>query len=848
MTEAFHKLVLWLCGVPHVDRLATVEEWHWYSAAQPEAWLVWTVGIVGVLMAVLCLLPRSGLPPRTAGMLFVMRLLAGALLVVLLLQLELRVTMNLAMPPKVAVLTDQSGSMGVTDTAKGGTRLAEARKFSKQLQDELGSDAHVVLRDFGWRLYADTNGTARGGSDFGRSLRELTRAEPDLQAVVVLTDGNEPATQPGWASAAPLLTAQGMRTFPVLFGKGEKPEVLGTRLDGEYYVRIGDELRLAARLDASAFKTNLVASLKLFQKKPPKPGQPPAEDKSGQKTKSTDSDQLPSGKKPVEWKQVHEQKVNLTAGRVSMIPITFKPKVEGRHEFRILVEGVRGQATKKLLESEHTVDVIDRKIRVFYLDIPRDERKLVGHWVARDPVIEMAGLVKLPKGGWYAMGEMRHRNLGKVLPNLEEELNDYDVVILGDIPRGDFSSGTNDETSMVWLADFVLRRGGGLITMGGRNAYSAGTYQDSALAGLLPFSVERKDDAQVEGKFKVLPTPVGYSHPALRLEPDAEGNKRAWQDLPNVEGCNRVGELKPGAQMLALNETEDGPVPAMAYHKIGRGNVLALTVDTTWRWEMQRPRGSKANEETEGTDYFRRFWGNAIRFIAPDPRLQPERPQVSRREKRAEVGRTVTLKTRLVDKLFRPIRNAEIAVHAISPRGKQLAIYPADSRSNPGMYEYALEIDEPGVWEVSVYNDEAKVKAAIAKAEADLEKAFKRKKEDLDVEASGGKDPEYVIAARTALQKAKARVAKETIIAIDSVSEFTDTRADEAAMKKLAVATEGKLFKLNEAAQLAEMLAGLSRNTSRTYVAPIWNLPPAMILFILLVCADCWLRKRRGCA
>ena len=351
----------------------------------------------------------------------------------------------------------------------------------------------------------------------------------------------------------------------------------------------------------------------------------------------------------------------------------------------------------------------------------------------------------------------------------------------------------------------------------------------------------------MKGKFKVLPTPVGYSHPALRLEPDAEGNKRAWQELPNVEGCTRVGELKPGAQMLALSETEDGPVPAMAYHKLGRGNVLAMTIDTTWRWELQRPRGSEADEVPEGTDYFRRFWGNAIRFVAPDPRLQPERPQVSRREKRAEVGRTVTLKTRLVDKLYQPIRNADLAVHATSPRGRRLAIFPTDSRSNPGMYEYALEIDEPGVWEVSVYHKEAEVRAAIAKAKADLKKAQARAKADLDVEASG-REPAYVTTAKVALQQAKAQVARETILAIDSVSEFADTRADEAAMEKLAEATGGKLFRANEAVSLAEALAGLSRKTSRTYVAPIWNLPPAMVLFILLVCADCWLRKRRGCA
>jgi len=253
------------------------------------------------------------------------------------------------------------------------------------------------------------------------------------------------------------------------------------------------------------------------------------------------------------------------------------------------------------------------------------------------------------------------------------------------------------------------------------------------------------------------------------------------------------------------------------------------------------------HEVPEGTDYFRRFWGNAIRFVAPDPRLQPERPQVSRREKRAEVGRTVTLKTRLVDKLFQPIRHADLSVHTTSPRGRRLVIFPTDSRSNPGMYEYALEIDEAGAWEVEVYHKETEVRAAIAKAEADLAKGVERAKTDPDVEASG-REPDYVTSAKLALQQAKAKVARETILAIDSVSEFTNTRADTGAMANLAKATGGQTFKPDQPAELAETLAALTRQTSRTHVAPVWNLPPVMVLFILLVCADCWLRKRRGCA
>mgnify|MGYP001277724830 FL=1 len=829
MTDLLQQLALWLCGFPEVDRLSRVEEWQWYSASQPAIWIIWVIGAVSVAMAVLTILPRSGLPIRTAIFLSFLRLLAGALIILLFAQVELRVRMNLDLPPKVAVLTDRSGSMGVMDLENDRSRLASAEAFRENLVNTLEGDAHLLFHDFSWKLFPDGNDTARGGTDFGRTLRSLSRDEPDLQAVVLLTDGNEPSTQSGWAEAAPLLAAQEMKVFPVAFGRAEKPEVLGTRLDGEYFVRLGDELQMQTKLDASAFEKDLVAQLKLFQMKPPKPG-PPSPDAP-----------------PPEWLMVKEQKVQLGGGRISLIPITFKPKVVGRHKFRVVIEGVKGQASEKLLESEHTVDVIDRNIRVLYIDVPRDERKILGHWIARDPIIDMGGLVKLPKEGWYAMGQMRHKNLGKALPDLEAELHDYDVVILGDVARGDFRGGGSDETSMAWLADFVMQRGGGLITLGGRNVYSAGNYQDSALGVLLPFEVPRMDETQVTGKFNVIPTPVGYSHPGLRLEPDPEGNKRAWLELPKVEGCNRVGDLKPGSQMLATVETEEGSLPSMAYQKIGRGNVLALTIDTTWRWEFQRPRGSEADGVAEGTDYFRRFWGNAIRMVAPDPRLQPERPQIDRREKRAEVGQSVNLKTRLVDKVFNPIRNADLVARITSPGGKEIALYPADSQSNPGIYEYKFEIDEAGLWEVRTIHKEKEVLAAIAKAKTDLEKAEARAKEDLSVEASG-KEPFYVTDAKRKLLDQEARIAKESILAIDSVSEFVDTRTQPEAMASLAASTGGKAFDSSKIESLVESLASLSRNVSKSYVSPLWNLPATMILFILLVCIDCWLRKRRGCA
>ena len=100
--------------------------------------------------------------------------------------------------------------------------------------------------------------------------------------------------------------------------------------------------------------------------------------------------------------------------------------------------------------------------------------------------------------------------------------------------------------------------------------------------------------------------------------------------------------------------------------------MLSLAADTTWRWEMMRPE--------DGEDYYRRFWGNAIRTLAPDPRLAPNRPQITRYETNTPAGTTITLSTRLVDSVYQPLRGADLDVLVTSPTGKITHIYPATVR------------------------------------------------------------------------------------------------------------------------------------------------------------------------
>ncbi|MFW5857499.1 MAG: hypothetical protein ACOCX4_06460, partial [Planctomycetota bacterium] len=214
----------------------------------------------------------------------------------------------------------------------------------------------------------------------------------------------------------------------------------------------------------------------------------------------------------------------------------------------------------------------------------------------------------------------------------------------------------------------------------------------------------------------------------------------------------------------------------------------SLSVDTTWRWEMMRAPDTPSQ--------YRRFWGNVVRHLAPDPRLQPDRPRIHRDRSNAAVGETVSFAVELVNETYRPVREADLAVTVVKPSGATYAVYPRDGRGHPGRYPYDVTLDEPGVWTV---------RAAHGKFEGE-----------------------------------------ETVRAGDSMDELEDPRARPERMAELADATAGAAFGPQDADALLEALRLRTRVVAEERAIALWNLPLTLILFLACVCLDCLLRKRRG--
>lgn len=139
----------------------------------------------------------------------------------------------------------------------------------------------------------------------------------------------------------------------------------------------------------------------------------------------------------------------------------------------------------------------------------------------------------------------------------ESAMNDYDVVILADIPAKPF--GRDGLRSLVGY----VRRGGGLVVLGGPTSYGNGGYDSSILAGLIPF--------QISGPFDNQPVMAGKRELGQPSGPLPKTLQFATR--PAVIWANHAGKPKPGAEVWL----KYGNRPFVVGWPVDRGRTVAVT-------------------------------------------------------------------------------------------------------------------------------------------------------------------------------------------------------------------------------------------------------------------------------
>lgn len=483
--------------------------------------------------------------------------------------------------------------------------------------------------------------------------------------------------------------------------------------------------------------------------------------------------------------------VELATGRTATAAqVQFTAGEAGARELTFRARPLEGEALEENNAREVLLDVRSERRRILYFEgEPRFEIKFLRRAVAGDPEIQVVTLLRSAEGKFLRLGVDAPDELAAGFPETREELFAYDALVLGSVEASFF---TADQLRMI--AEFVDRRGGGLVALGGRRALAEGGYAGTPVADALPVRLPEAAAAAEEPRLVASRpelTPAGRRHPAVRLADGEEASRERWSALPPVTSVNRVGELKPGA--VTLLDGAGGGGPLLSYHRFGRGLAVAFPVQDTWQWQMHAD--VPLEDESHET-----LWRQLLRWLVSGV---PGRVRVEVAGERVSPGRSALVRAEVEDERYLRLNRASVVARVTGPTGLESEVPMEWTVTRDGEYVARFQPTEEGLHSVRV-------------------------------EATG---PEGEVAVGTGhFEVAPVRV------------EPFEAGMNASLLEQIARETGGRFYELDEIEALPEEIVYTESGDTVVERRPLWDMPALFLLLVGLVGAEWGYRRWRGLA
>ncbi|MBI4520530.1 MAG: hypothetical protein HY701_06810 [Gemmatimonadetes bacterium] len=379
-------------------------------------------------------------------------------------------------------------------------------------------------------------------------------------------------------------------------------------------------------------------------------------------------------------------------GEAGTTRLNFTAETGGARRLRFVVPPLEGEKIVENNSLDRVVEVQSGRQKILYYEgEPRFEVKFLRRAIEGDENLQVVVLLRTAQDKYLRLDVSDSTELASGFPGTREELFRYKGLVLGSIEASSFPP---DQLRMI--SDFVSRRGGGLLVLGGRNAFAEGGYTGTPLADALPVVIEgppRGEDYDFFDEVKVVPTPAGSAHPALQLARGGKDPATLWDALPQLSILNPVTEVKPGATLLLEGRGGRGDTyVVLAHHRFGRGKALALLPQDTWMWQMH------ADVAPEDSTH-EALWQQLLRWVVSDV---PDPVSITATPDRVEPGTPITFVAQVADSTFLGVNGAEVTATVVAPSGAQESIPMGWTVERDGEYRATFVPKEEGMHEVRV--------------------------------------------------------------------------------------------------------------------------------------------------
>jgi len=783
-----------------------------------HAW-IWNTVLALLALALIAYVYRRDGRSRPARILLGgLRVLLVALVLALLNRPVLVNQQDRTEPSVLAVVLDDTGSMETKDVSgtDGPTRLhAAIDLFTRSNQSLLSNlekvhslrvyrfDQNAVpigpaqpavsprqkkqedvaaLRQYNAQLAAALNALKADGQNT-QVVSSLTTVMDDLQGqrlagVVLLTDGRETPRSADEA-AVKALTDRRVRIYPVAVGGDKTPPDIALTSVEPLDVAFKDDL-VAVKASVVGYGYppghEVIVSLK------EKDSETPLADAEGRPARTT-------VKLPAEGAPVNAE-------------VVFKPDKIGTLNFRVVAERQPGERDYKNNELPTSLDVVDSKINVLYVDgYPRWEYRYLKNGMIRDTTVNISCLLTSADVGFVQQGDKPVPDSGadrgkefpgpiNSFPESMEQLMPYDVVVFGDVDPRQFT-----DRQLQLVADFVNKRGGGFGMVAGPR-WAPIAYRGTPLEAVLPVNishVQQDDPSQsiAEGWRPIL-TPGGEASTIFRFFPDEKRTRQFLRDeiQPLFWYCRGVTR-KSVAQTFAEHPFDVGldgqKAPLMVVGRYGIGRTLFSAIDDSWRWRYYT-----------GENVFNTYWVQQLRFLARGKKIGSRGHDLQLDRKSYDLGDSIHVVYRVYNPTFLQQLPAEIPVQLKREDGTVVAEQKLQRQEGqPDLYTATLVADQKGDFTAHVTS------------------------------AAGQKDVQLSVRA--------------------PLLETADVSVNRPLLNRLAAATGGgKVLSLADAPAALAAIPSVERTISDPQSSPLWNGWAPLVIFVLLITLEWVLRKVYG--
>ncbi len=747
------------------------------------AWPVWVLVLLIVAAAAgLAWMIRSRLAQAApviqswrAWVIWSLETLLAALVLILLWQPAITVAELKPQQNIIAVMVDDSRSMGISEN--GVTRQAQA---VQALQNGVLAS---LDRTFQTRLYRFDDVPARidglknlqtnaPSTRIGDSLKQLSEETSDLPigAVVLLSDGDD---NTGGISAD-ALDALRARHIPVhTVGLG--------RERAEHDVEL-DDVVVAPRALASS---RIAARISFHQR-----------GYAGSKLTLTVRD-VSTGQAKV-----------LAARSITLGPdgnrqsetVMFDVGGAGAKTLQINAAALPGEENAANNTLTRVVNVASEPRRILYIEgEPRWEYKFIRQAETDDRLVQIVSIVRTSENKIYRQGISGPEELSNGFPSRPADLFAYQGLIIGSVEAGYFTPAQQE-----LIHQFVDRRGGGLLLLGGQFSLADGAWNASNLTDLFPTVLPSQVGTfhrEADPKNGLTHTtaelaPAGVDSIITRLVDDPAANAAKWKQLPYLMDYEDPGTPKPGAEVLANMITPEGKkLPLLITENFGRGRTAIMATGGSWRWQMSSPLGDTAHDL---------FWQQLLRWVVSDT---PGHVSASVPAQMLLDNGVVNLTADVRDPEYNPARDAKVEAHILGPGGVTALVEMAPVPDRPGQFQAAWSAPRVGAYLTEVTAQRA--------------------------DPGTGKIQEI---GRDVL----------TFQRMDGVAENFHTEQNRELLENLAAQTGGQYWRPADLGKLPSRIPFSEAGVTTRETKDLWNLPLIFLVLILLRFSEWWLRRKWG--